>query len=129
MDMTFPLQAFLALQFTSEDEAGCFGLDMDGGLSVFEPAASPRTIQVGYDFQGRDFSGNIQGYSFVMFCTIPDADWVPTDGTIRGTCQDWVLVSHGSLDYCEQATGALFSEDDDIFTGIIVSGPNAVVVD
>ena len=123
MDMTFPLQAFLAAQLD-----GCFnsfGLDMDGGLSIFEPRASPRTIFVGYSFQGLHIDGTERDYDFDMFCEIPDdtdADWVPTGDPVTVTCQHWILTSRGSLDSCEQETQKMF----DVEVTVEVSGPTSV---
>ncbi len=123
MDMTFPLQAFLVGQLD-----GCFkefNLDMDGGLSIFEPRASPRTIFVGYSFQGLHKDGTERDYDFDMFCEIPDdtdADWVPTGDPVTVTCQHWILTSRGSLDSCEQETQKMF----EVEVTVEVSGPTSV---
>ncbi len=124
MDMTVPLQAFLAAQF-DDDCFDSFNLDMDGGLSIFEPRASPRTIFVGYSFQGLHNDGTERDYDFDMFCEIPDdtdADWVPTGDPVTVTCQHWILTSRGSLDSCEQETQKMF----DVEVTVEVSGPTSV---
>ena len=129
MNMTFPLQGFLTGQLD-----GCFrsfNLDMDGGLSIFEPRASPRTIFVGYSFQGLHIDGTERDYDFDMFCEIPDefqgqdqtdADWVPTGDPVTVTCQHWILTSRGSLDSCEQETQKMF----EVEVTVEVSGPTSV---
>ncbi len=133
MDMTVPLQLFLGNQFNN----GCFGLDMDGTLSIFEPRASRGTISVQISFKGLATDGSSeQEYGFTMFCTIPDdaisddAIWVPDDNTepVILACEgeEWILSSSGSLDRCEQETQGFFSEDGALPTKIEVSGPHSV---
>ena len=133
MDMTVPLQAFLAAQF-DDDCFDSFNLDMDGGLSIFEPRASPRTIFVGYSFQGlHDDNSTERDYDFDMFCEIPDdfqgqdqtdADWVPTGDPVTVTCQSWILTSRGNLDSCEQETQKMFGVG--VKVTVEVSGPTSV---